>query len=99
MDYLKLIMLGGSVLLKKNLAPCLLLAMLILAMTSTDFAGTGASEAYNDAVVTYQEEPVYLNLDFPINGLYWSRGSYNAVQGYWNNLGEFSKYLPNPINR
>lgn len=86
--------------LKKNLASCLLLAMLILATASTAFAGTGASEAYDDAVVTYQPEPPeYFYLDFPINGLYWSRGSYNGVEGYWNNLGEFSKNLPYPINR
>lgn len=84
--------------LKKNLALCLLLTMFVLTMTSTAFAGTGANESYNGSVVTYQEEPLHLNLDFTINGLWWDRGIYDAVQGYWNSLGEFSKYLPDQIN-
>jgi len=78
-------------LLRKNIAWCIVLVILVLTISSTAFATTDSDKNYS---VTYQIEQYSFNPDYPINGLWWTVGSYNGKQGYWNSLGEFFEKLP-----
>ncbi|WP_157863006.1 hypothetical protein [Desulfofarcimen acetoxidans] len=95
-------------LLIKNVTGALVLALFVF-ITNTAFATTEISGLSKQYLQTYQEEQVQetssvdkqteqytFSPDVPINGLFWTIGSCNDKQGYWNTLGEFFEKLPDP---
>ena len=99
-------------LLIKNVTRCLVLALFVLTITNTAFATTEIGGSSKQYLQTYQQEwvqetpSVYqqtdqytFSTDVPINGSFWTIGTFNDKQGYWSNLGEFLEKLPNPIKK
>ena len=93
-------------LLIKNVIGSLVLALFVL-ITNTAFATTEISGSSKQYLQTYQQERMQdapsvdqqtdqyaFSPDVPINGLFWTIGSFNNKQGYWNNLSEFLEKLP-----
>jgi len=81
----------------KNIVRSIVLVLFVLTITNAAFA---ASEivVQNNPPVNQQTEQSAFSPDVPINGLWWTEGSYNNTNGYWNSLGEFQTQLLTPIN-